>query len=277
METKATPLTRVCPGCGIEKDASEFGKTNRRNGLRTYCRACEKVRQKKQIETLKEQIYDKLGHVCFKCGFSDKRALQIDHVNGGGNKEHKEIKSATTYLQKVIADTLGTYQILCANCNWIKRMERREHPRGNKISPEGMQRILSANQNKTPTEEQLRKLSEAHKGLIPWNKGKVGVYSLPPVSEEHRAKLSIAAKEREAAKTPEQRSEEARKRANDKTPEERSQIARNREAVKRQKNPPKGRVRKGLKRTPEQKVNYSLAATKREADKRAKRELLLAA
>jgi hypothetical protein len=30
-------------------------------------------------------------------------------------------------LKKVLADTTGSYQLLCANCNWIKKSENNEH------------------------------------------------------------------------------------------------------------------------------------------------------
>src|SRR3990167_3657310 len=34
-------------------------------------------------------VLDVLGNKCSRCGFSDKRALQIDHKNGGGALERK--------------------------------------------------------------------------------------------------------------------------------------------------------------------------------------------
>ena len=39
---------------------------------------------KDKLGAIKEEIFDKLGHSCSRCGFEDKRALCIDHVNGGG-------------------------------------------------------------------------------------------------------------------------------------------------------------------------------------------------
>src|SRR5881394_22666 len=33
-----------------------------------------------------------LGGRCVQCGFDDARALQIDHVHGGGNKERKSFR-----------------------------------------------------------------------------------------------------------------------------------------------------------------------------------------
>jgi hypothetical protein len=72
-----------------------------------------------------------LGGKCSRCGFSDIRALQIDHVNGGGQKEIKKIGSYKMY-QNIIEneDVRKNYQILCANCNWIKRYENKENRNG---------------------------------------------------------------------------------------------------------------------------------------------------
>ena len=72
----------------------------------------------------RDKVFEKLGDQCNQCGFSDKRALQLDHVNGGGTKERKK-KSFMLY-KLAIEDINNNYQILCANCNWIKRYERQE-------------------------------------------------------------------------------------------------------------------------------------------------------
>lgn len=69
-----------------------------------------------------------LGNKCYRCGFSDVRALQIDHVNGGGAKELKTL-GGVGYWNNVIKSVIneeGRYQLLCANCNWIKRYENNE-------------------------------------------------------------------------------------------------------------------------------------------------------
>ena len=77
-----------------------------------------------------------LGGTC-KCGMSDYRCLQIDHVNGGGCNE----RSIDSYKQNSIAAVWhgalqGNLQALCANCNWIKRYEQNEH---RSISKKGQQ------------------------------------------------------------------------------------------------------------------------------------------
>lgn len=68
-----------------------------------------------------------LGGKCVRCGFTDERALQIDHVHGGGCRELNAAKSVAAFYRKVIAEAeSGYYQLLCANCNWIKRYENDE-------------------------------------------------------------------------------------------------------------------------------------------------------
>lgn len=76
-------------------------------------------------EEQREAIITILGGRCRKCGFTDRRALQVDHVDGGGNKERKDTKRATPTLARIIRYR-SKYQLLCANCNWIKRHEERE-------------------------------------------------------------------------------------------------------------------------------------------------------
>lgn len=76
---------------------------------------------------LRQQIIQQLGGCCKHCGFTDVRALQIDHIFGGGNRELKNGKRAgLMYYYKVLKDQTGQYQLLCANCNWIKRCEQQE-------------------------------------------------------------------------------------------------------------------------------------------------------
>ena len=82
------------------------------------------LRHKWRVKTL-----ETLGGKCVRCGFDDVRALQIDHIKAGGAREIGGL-SSIAYFKKVIASHLrheGKYQLLCANCNWIKRYENNEH------------------------------------------------------------------------------------------------------------------------------------------------------
>lgn len=70
---------------------------------------------------------------CAQCGFADWRALQLDHRDGGGNRERKAGGYVTyqgwklrAWVKANLAAARAKYQVLCANCNWIKRHEAKE-------------------------------------------------------------------------------------------------------------------------------------------------------
>src|ERR1700756_3265005 len=77
---------------------------------------------RRQRELL-QQIHEKHGPRCNACGYDrDVRALQIDHVQGGGSAEIRGgLGAGLAYYYRVLRDTTGRYQLLCANCNKIKR------------------------------------------------------------------------------------------------------------------------------------------------------------
>ena len=86
--------------------------------------------QKEYLRNQRNAAIEILGNVCVRCGFGDRRAIQIDHINGGGSKERKERKYKGNFYKNVINSVLSEenkYQLLCANCNWIKRYENNEH------------------------------------------------------------------------------------------------------------------------------------------------------
>ena len=78
-----------------------------------------------------------LGGKCSRCGYdTDYRALQVDHVNGGGTKERAIFGTNSKLLFERISKSLLNkelkYQLLCANCNWIKRYDNGEFGRRGK-------------------------------------------------------------------------------------------------------------------------------------------------
>ena len=122
---------KYCSKCGLRKDRNEFNKNiSKFDGLQVRCRTCSMKINREVLRNLykerREAVLDKLGRVCVRCGFSDIRALQVDHVDGGGVKHHI-INRGSSFHKQVLEDTSGAYQILCANCNWIKRSENKEY------------------------------------------------------------------------------------------------------------------------------------------------------
>lgn len=81
----------------------------------------------KRTAELRALIFDKYGNKCVRCGFEDCRAFQMDHVNGGGSQDVKNFRSKWAYLKHILEDETGKFQLLCANCNAIKRIEDCEH------------------------------------------------------------------------------------------------------------------------------------------------------
>jgi len=78
----------------------------------------------------RKMLFDILGHECVKCGFKDKRALQFDHIEGKGRKDHYKYGGGMVrYYAKRPLTAIKTLQVLCANCNYIKRIENNETKR----------------------------------------------------------------------------------------------------------------------------------------------------
>ena len=69
------------------------------------------------------------GRICKRCGFDDVRGLQIDHIKGDGAKDRKKFKNVQYmwhYYNNNPKEARKNLQVLCANCNWIKRVEEKE-------------------------------------------------------------------------------------------------------------------------------------------------------
>jgi hypothetical protein len=114
----------------METQVSQYSQ--RRQYFRKYEHDNHKIRSdrvKKWYHKKRGELYTLLGGKCAHCGFSDIRVLQIDHVNGGGQKERKSFSCYYLFLCHVLEKVKNgskDYQLLCANCNWIKRWEKKE-------------------------------------------------------------------------------------------------------------------------------------------------------
>lgn len=109
----------------------------KREEIRSRARA--RLREKRA--GIREEIINLMGGKCSSCGFDDHRALQIDHVNSDG-KDHRKIFANRAFAYyKDIRDSFvsgdGRFQLLCANCNWIKRHELEEHTKRKDLTPHG--------------------------------------------------------------------------------------------------------------------------------------------
>ena len=83
-----------------------------------------KQKMERQQKIKKEIILHYASEIkCQRCGFSDMRALSIDHINGGGVKHKKKLKllGFDFYRWLIKNNYPEGYQVLCMNCQWIKR------------------------------------------------------------------------------------------------------------------------------------------------------------
>ncbi len=88
--------------------------------------------QRKRRKIIKIQVishYSKEQMKCCRCGFDDMRALSIDHIEGGGVKHRKSLNfiGGCAFYRWLVKNNLPTgYQVLCMNCQFIKRVENQE-------------------------------------------------------------------------------------------------------------------------------------------------------
>lgn len=132
---------KTCPKCHRAKPPSEFYvNVARRDGLSPRCVDCSRAANVETNAKLRQRILDHFGGRCQTCGFDDPRALQVDHVNGGGSIERR-VTSPLRMAGKILADDGSTYQLLCANCHAIKTSDaKRVNRRTRKIPTEQLER-----------------------------------------------------------------------------------------------------------------------------------------
>ena len=85
----------------------------------------------------RRKILETMGGKCTRCGETDWRCLQIDHINGGGCRYSKTHNGRTVYNNAIagyIIEHTEEYQLLCANCNWKKRYENNENGHGGRLN-----------------------------------------------------------------------------------------------------------------------------------------------
>lgn len=112
--------------CHITKIITDFHRSyTTSDGHHSHCKICFNTTTKIRKNNQRLKLIKDFGGICVKCNFDDPRALQFDHKNGGGNAEFRLLGSSKYY--KKISKEPQKYQLLCANCNAIKRITNKEH------------------------------------------------------------------------------------------------------------------------------------------------------
>jgi hypothetical protein len=127
-----------CPACHrsvFQPDKIKFNKDNQKRNKRVLKNLKSKQSGEKPemslSKKLRRELLEIIGNTkCNRCGFDDVRALQLDHIKGDGTIAKKKFKNSQYewhfYRHERPDLAKQELQVLCANCNWIKREENDE-------------------------------------------------------------------------------------------------------------------------------------------------------
>jgi hypothetical protein len=116
-----------------------------RKHLQLLCANCNWTKQcnmklefkKLKLQEARKNLILAMGNKCKHCGYNeDYRCIHLDHIDGGGNKDRKQYGclSISKYTKMINDYSLREkFQLLCVNCNWVKRYTNDETTRKNKI------------------------------------------------------------------------------------------------------------------------------------------------
>jgi hypothetical protein len=126
-----------CRSCNCENARTTWAKPESNERYKQQTREWKQAHpervselNKQSKERIRAEVFAMLGDKCAKCGFNDHRALQIDHIHGAEAHERFTSQRAGSGLRSAILRgdrDIREFQLLCANCNWIKRFEDDEH------------------------------------------------------------------------------------------------------------------------------------------------------
>jgi hypothetical protein len=116
--------TKWCSQCGRRRHIKYFYNSQTEpDGVSVECSDCRSKSVGERNRRQRREFLQTMGGKCKLCGNRDFRVLQIDHVHGDGHLEPRS--SSLKFYAKVLANP-DDYQILCANCNMIKKAVNRE-------------------------------------------------------------------------------------------------------------------------------------------------------
>lgn len=125
-------------------EATVFWKQHRQKNIEQYRKYDREWKQKRRVE-LRDILISRLGGVCVGCGNHNRQILHFDHISGGGCAENSGNKrDSLGKYTKLFKDSseLIKLQLLCPNCNWLKRTSSNECFTPYSLTPKGIARRL---------------------------------------------------------------------------------------------------------------------------------------
>lgn len=100
-----------------QEERNEASKKHHRNNRESKIKYAREYRKKNKLAVIRH--YSKGELKCKRCGFDNMSALQIDHIDGGGEKHRRSIRG-DIYVWLIKNNFPDGFQVLCANCQIIK-------------------------------------------------------------------------------------------------------------------------------------------------------------
>ena len=113
-------LQIFCSNCN---EIKKYDLLQKKWNLKHHSESAERSRKKNS--TQRQEAHQSLGgDICNQCSFDDPKAMQIDHIYGGGRADRAQFSSYYVWLDDIIDNpekAREKLQILCVNCNIIKQ------------------------------------------------------------------------------------------------------------------------------------------------------------
>jgi hypothetical protein len=112
----------------VRKDTcSAQGCNEKRIGKQAYCQQHKNQNEARARKRRKERVveyYSRGKNCCAICGSTNFNILEVDHVNGGGSKQRKELGIGAGHNFYLYLHRVGYpdgYRILCTGCNALAK------------------------------------------------------------------------------------------------------------------------------------------------------------
>lgn len=125
--------TKKCTDCHVSLNEQNYKTQSNGHSLKYLCIECKSNRNAQYTLRRRQKVLDAYGCKCNHCGYDKHLALEIDHIFNDGKEERKE-KKIKDFYRFLIANNFpkDRYQLLCANCNYLKQKSLKKAKRASK-------------------------------------------------------------------------------------------------------------------------------------------------
>lgn len=123
LNVKFQPFeTKKCTDCQVSLTDANYTPTSNGHSLKYVCKPCRSNRNAQYALQRRMKVLEAYGCKCNYCGYDKPLALEVDHIFNDGRQERKE-KKIKDFYRFLIQNNYpkDRYQLLCANCNYIKQ------------------------------------------------------------------------------------------------------------------------------------------------------------